>query len=174
MKKLIKQILIEEINNKASEKLLKIRDEIGLINATKAVGGIGNFVKIVYDGNLKKFFEDNKIKPYYTSTSSEPNLYISDLIVQSLDLPNAPFSRGNEKELGKFFWVSGGIRYSFTAYLRRQEYHSGKVEWRVVGQSGDSGFGYSFITQKNTLGKRARMQIFQQIIDKYNLVQYIY
>jgi hypothetical protein len=43
----------------------------------------------------------------------------------------------------------------------------------VVGTSGDSGFGYSFINKRNTLGKRARQQIFKQIIDKYNLQKYI-
>jgi hypothetical protein len=52
------------------------------------------------------------------------------------------------------------------------EYSSGKIMWRVVGTSGDSGFGYGFISTRNTLGKRARMQIFKQIIDKYKLDSY--
>ena len=170
MKELIRHILNEEVNSKAGEKLLQIRDELGLDKAMKAVGGLDNFVRIVYGGDIKNFFEDNDIKPYYIT--AEPNLNIADIIVQSLDLPDAPFSSGREKELGKFSWVSGGMRYSFTAYLRRVNFDSGKIEWRVVGQSGDSGFGYSFISKKNTLGKRARMQIFQQIIDKYNLDSY--
>ena len=167
MKELIRQILIEETVSKAGEKLLQIRDEAGLDKAIKAVGGLDNFVRIVYGGDIKEYLKDNNLEAYYIT--AEPNLYIADIIVQSFDLPDAPFGRGKEKELGKFYWVSGGIKYSFTAYLRLTIFHSGKIEWRVVGQSGDSGFGYAFITQKNTLRKRARMQIFQQIIDKYNL-----
>ena len=170
MKDLIRLILKEEINDTTKKNILSIKNDIGLYNAIKVVGGFNNFIKIVYDGDTKEFFKDNDIEPY--SISSEPNLNISDIIVQLLDLPDAPFSSGREKELGKFSWVSGGIRYSFTAYLRRTIFSSGKIEWRVVGQSGDSGFGYSFITKRNTLGKRARMQIFQQIIDKYNLDSY--
>ena len=170
MKDLIKKILNEEVTDRAKEKLLQISNELGLDKAMKVVGGFKNFIKITYGGDIKKFFEDNDIKPYYIT--AEPNLYIADIIVQSLDLPGAPFGVVKEKELGNFSWVSGGIRYRFTAYLRRTIFHSGKIEWRVVGQSGDSGFGYSFITQKNTLRKRARMQIFQQIIDKYNLDSY--
>lgn len=161
----------EEPTNSGKENLLKLKEKIGFDKALKAVGGLENFIRIVYGGDIKKFFEDNDIKPYYIT--AEPNLYIDDIIVQSLDLPDAAFGGGREKELGKFSWVSGGIRYSFTAYLRRTIFSSGKIEWRVVGQSGDSGFGYSFITQRNTLRKRARMQIFQQIIDKYNLQKYI-
>ena len=161
----------EEPTNSGKENLLKLKEKIGFDKALKAVGGLENFIRIVYGGDIKEFFKDENIEPY--RISSEPNLYISDIIVQSLELKDAPFSSGKEKDLGDFSWVSGGIRYKFNGYLRRVNFTSGKVEWRVVGQSGDSGFGYSFITKKNTLGKRARMQIFQQIIDKYNLQKYI-
>lgn len=170
MKELIRQILKEEVSNRAVEGLLKIRDELGLNMAMKAVGGLGNFVRIVYGTDIKKFFKDNNVEPYHLS--SEPNLYIDDLIVQELDLPNANFTAKNEKRLGDFSWVKGGIRYRFSAVLYPIEYASGKKQWRVIGLSGDSGFGYSFITKRNTLGKKARMQIFQQIIDKYNLDSY--
>jgi len=161
----------EETTNSGKENLLKLKEKIGFDKALKAVGGLENFIRIVYGGDIKKFFKDENIEPY--RISPEPNLYISDIIVQSLELKDAPFSSGKEKDLGDFSWVSGGIRYKFNGYLRRVNFTSGNVEWRVVGQSGDSGFGYSFITKKNTLGKRARMQIFQQIIDKYNLQKYI-
>jgi len=43
----------------------------------------------------------------------------------------------------------------------------------VVGTSGDSGFGYGFINKRNTLGKRYRQQIFKQIIDKFELGDYV-
>ena len=170
MEDLIRNILQEETSDRAKEKLLSLKDKIGLNGAMKAVGGLKNFIKITYSSDIKEFFKNENIEPY--RISSEPNMYFSDIIVQSLDLPDASFSNGLEKDLGKFSWVSGGMRYRFNAYLRRVNFTSGKIEWRVVGQSGDSGFGYAFITKRNTLGKRARMQIFQQIIDKYNLDSY--
>jgi hypothetical protein len=170
MKDLIRNILQEETSDRAKEKLLSLKDKIGLNGAMKAVGGLKNFIKITYSCDIKEFFKNENIEPY--RISSEPNMHFSDIIVQSLDLPDARFSNGLEKDLGKFSWVSGGMRYSFNAYLRRVNFTSGNIEWRVVGQSGDSGFGYAFITKRNTLGKRARMQIFQQIIDKYNLDSY--
>jgi hypothetical protein len=170
MEDLIRNILQEETSDRAKEKLLSLKDKIGLNGAMKAVGGLKNFIKITYSSDIKEFFKNENIEPY--RISSEPNMYFSDIIVQSLDLPDASFSNGLEKDLGKFSWVSGGMRYSFNAYLRRVNFTSGNIEWRVVGQSGDSGFGYAFITKRNTLGKRARMQIFQQIIDKYNLDSY--
>jgi hypothetical protein len=106
--------------------------------------------------------------------SSEPNLYIDDEVVQNLGLPDSNFilSRG-EKNLGNFRWTSSGIPYRFTASLYPITYSDGKKMWRVMGTSGDHGFGYSWITKRNTLGKRARMQIFKQIIDRYNLDRFI-
>jgi len=105
------------------------------------------------------------IEPY--TITSEPNLYIDDSVVQNMDLPTR--SNGKEKELGSFRWTSGGMNYKFNAVLYPITYTSGKKMWRVIGTSGDHGFGYYWITKRNTLGKRARIQIFKQIIDKYKL-----
>jgi hypothetical protein len=46
------------------------------------------------------------------------------------------------------------------------------VYWKVVGTSGSHGFGYAFITKRETLGVRYRQQIFKQILDKYDLKKY--
>ena len=175
MKKLIRHIIKEEtdqVENKklsAKDKLKTIADNFGLDYAAKAVGGIDNYVRIAFDGDLKKFYQESGVEPY--RISSEPNLYIDDLIVKMLDLPDTDYTK-KEKVLGKFSWTSGGIRYQFNARLSLNEYASGKIMWRVVGTSGDSGFGYGFISTRNTLGKRARMQIFKQIIDTYKLDTY--
>ena len=175
MKKLIRHIIKEEtdqVENKklsAKDKLKTIADNFGLDYAAKAVGGIDKYVRIFFDGDLKKFYQESGVEPY--RISSEPNLFIDDLIVQSFYLPDTAYSK-KEKELGKFSWTSGGIRYQFNARLSLNEYASGKKMWRVVGTSGDSGFGYGFISTRNTLGKRARMQIFKQIIDTYKLDTY--
>ena len=113
------------------------------------------------------------IKPYHIS--SEPNLYLNDNVVKMLDLPNETFmfNRG-EKKLGKFSWVKNGVSYSFTASIYPSTYANGETKWRVIGHSGSYGFGYSWITKIHTLGKRARMQIFKQIIDRYNLDNVVY
>jgi hypothetical protein len=175
MKDLIKTIIKEEtdqIEDKKSNlknKLKNIVDEFGIDQAIKIVGGIENYIKIVYDGDLKNFFKESGINPYYMS--SEPNLYLDDMLVQLMELPEKGFSK-KEKSLGDFRWTSNGTNYRFTASLYPITYSDGRKMWRVIGHSGDSGFGYSFITKRNTLGKRARLQIFQQIIDKYDLNKY--
>ena len=175
MKKLIRHIIKEEtdqVENKklsSKDKLKTIADNFGFEYAVRAVGGMDAYVRIFFDGDLKKFYQESGVEPY--RISSEPNLYIDDLIVQSFYLPDTDYTK-KEKVLGKFSWTSGGIRYQFNARLSLNEYASGKKMWRVVGTSGDSGFGYGFISTRNTLGKRARMQIFKQIIDKYKLDSY--
>jgi hypothetical protein len=103
------------------------------------------------------------------------NLYLHAALVNELGLENlnsyANFS--NLKTLGKFRYGSkNDIQYAFTANLERARLHDQQY-YKVVGSSGDSGFGYSYITKRNTLGKRYRQQIFKQIIDKYDLEPYM-
>lgn len=175
MKKLIRHIIKEEtdqVENKklsSKDKLKTILDNFGFEYAARAVGGIDNYVRIAFDGDLKKFYQESGMEPY--TITSQPNLYIDDLIVKMLDLPDTDYTK-KEKVLGKVSWTSGGIRYQFNARLYLNEYDSGKKMWRVVGTSGDYGFGYGYISQKNILGKRAKMQIFKQVIDKYKLDKY--
>ena len=136
------------------------------------VMGIENLIKIVYDGDLIKFREDTTTPIAYFSTDGM-NLYLHEALVNSLGLEDMTWLSRSEKKLGKFVYGSkNGHRYAFTASLtpttlKNQPYY------KVVGTSGDSGFGYGFINQKNVLGKRYRGQIFQQIIDKYNLQEYM-
>jgi hypothetical protein len=103
------------------------------------------------------------------------NLYLHEALVNELGLENlnsfANFS--NPKTLGKFRYGSkNDIQYAFTANLERARLNDQKY-YKVVGSSGDSGFGYNYITKRNTLGKRYRQQIFKQIIDKYDLLKYM-
>lgn len=95
------------------------------------------------------------------------NMYLTPIFVDLLMLDNSNFGG---KKLGKFrFGSKDGLNYSFNAELLPVRSNGEIIRYRVVGTSGDFGFGYSFITKRNTLGKRNRQQIFSQIMDKYGL-----
>jgi hypothetical protein len=136
------------------------------------VMGIENLIKIVYDGDLIKFSEDTTTPIAYFSTDGM-NLYLHEALVNSLGLEDITWLSRSEKKLGKFVYGSkNGHRYAFTASLTPTTLNN-QPYYKVVGTSGDSGFGYGFINQKNVLGKRYRGQIFKQIIDKYGLEPYM-
>lgn len=65
---------------------------------------------------------------------------------------------------------------SFTARVRKVKRINNGVEqilWHAVGVSGSYGIGYSYISKQETMGKKIRLQIFKQIIDRYNLNEYL-
>ena len=103
------------------------------------------------------------------------SLYIDDLIVQMHGFEDRRFSTIREsKKLGDFRYGSKDyLSYRFTAEIYPMKMENGQKMWRVVGTSGDSGFGYGFITKRNTLGIRHRTQIYNQIIDRFNLNDYL-
>ena len=136
------------------------------------VMGIENIIKIAYDGDIIKFSEDTTTPLAYMSLD-RMNLYLHKALVDELGLKDIGWAGRNEKELGKFAYGSkNGLRYAFNATLAPTRVHNQNY-YRVVGTSGDSGFGYSFINKKNILGVRYRQQIFKQIIDKYDLSKYM-
>ena len=170
MKELIRKILKEETSVDQKEIIQDIIDEFGHETAIKYLGGVNNFINIMYDGDLIKFSEDTRTPMAYIS-SIELNLYLHEALVKKLDFEDAVW-RG-EKELGNFtFGSKNDIQYKFRANLLPTRLHN-QTYYKVVGTSGDSGFGYGYITKRNTLGKRYRQQIFKQIIDKYNLEPYM-
>lgn len=175
LKESIRRIIREETDepqiNTVKQSLQKMVDEDGVEEASKYVGGADNLIKVLYDGDIMKYYEETGFRPI--RISQEPNLYIDDLIVQKLNLPQNRFMGKDMKDLGEFSWDSAGGTYKFYANLMPIGLHSGQKVWRVVGQSGDYGFGYSYITKRNTLGKRARTQIYNQIMDKYDLQKYL-
>ena len=168
MRGLIRKILNESI---IKDQVKQLIDDEGLAGAIEYIGGADNLIKILYDGDISQYYEETGFTPI--RISSEPNLYIDDLIVQKLNLPSFRFVREDAKHLGEFSWSTNGHTYKFNAQLYPITYNSGQKIWRVVGIAGDYGFGYSYITKKNTLGKSARTQIFNQIIDKYDLQKYL-
>jgi hypothetical protein len=136
------------------------------------VMGIENIIKIAYDGDIIKFSEDTTTPLAYMSLD-RMNLYLHKALVDELGLKDIKWAGRNEKELGKFgYGPKVGHRYLFTATLYPTTLHNQNY-YKVVGTSGDSGFGYSFINKKNILGVGYRRQIFKQIIDKYDLSKYM-
>lgn len=170
MRDLIKGILREESDSK-KDVIKSLIKTSGIVNTSKMMGCFNNIVNIVYNGDIKKFSEDTTTPLVYTS-QNQMALYLHELIVEKLALENANFSL-SEKTLGKFsFGPKNGMKFPFRANLTPTRLHD-QPYYKVVGTSGDSGFGYAFINERDTLGKRYRQQIFKQIIDKYDLEQYM-
>jgi hypothetical protein len=164
----IRRVLREEVTDR-NEKLKDAFKKLNLDDAIKFAGGIDNYIKILYGGDIKQYFKNEDVEPY-SIRGDVINMYFDNLLVEHLDLKD--FNE-REKELGEFSYGNkNGIKFKFTARLYKYKYANGTIGWKVVGFSGDSGFGYSFINKVNILGNRYRKQIFQQIIDKYNLDSY--
>ena len=171
MTDLIRRILREETNSK-KDAIKSMIKKSGLETAARVMGGVENLIKILYDGDLIKFSEDTTTPLAYMSLD-RMNLYLHKALVDELGIKESKSWHSDEKELGKFIFGSkNGHEFSFNARLRPQRLHD-QIYYKVLGTSGDSGFGYTFLTKKNTLGLRYRQQIFKQIIDKYDLSKYM-
>ena len=165
--------VINEQSESKKDALKSMLKQSGMAVTSKLMGGIDNLIKVLYDGDIMGFSEDTHTPLVYMSTDKMA-LYIHDALVEKLGLNNnsRPLHR-DEKELGDFrFGSKDNMIYKFTARLYPTNLHD-QTYYKVVGLSGDSGFGYGFISKKNILGLRNRQQIFKQIIDKYNLEPYM-
>ena len=172
----IKRILREEVaepkKSSLKDSLQQIIDNDGVLFAAELVGGLNNLIKTVYDGNIKEFSKGTGTKLAWISIDGT-RMFIHEVLIDELGLEDNPWHARPEKELGDFrFGNKNGTQYKFTSRVAPITIN-GQPYYKVVGTSGDSGFGYGFISHKNQLGKRYRGQIFQQIIDKYNLNQYM-
>jgi hypothetical protein len=162
------------------EKLSDIANKYGVKNAIKTVGGVERYIKIMYDGDLKSFYKNSKLLPY-TITNNKMTLYIDDAIVQMHDFENDRFATNDKsKKLGDFrYGTKDHMCYKFEAHIcphflnGNSNFMNGQKMWRVQGTSGDKGFDYWWITKKNTLGVRHRTQIYKQIIERFNLNDYL-
>ena len=176
MKELIRKILKEEIEvpEKVSMKdsIKQMIDDEGVTAATELFGGMGNLIKTVYRGDLKEFSKDTGTKLAWISIDGT-RMFIHEVLVDELGLEDASWLSRTEKKLGDFrFGPKNGTQYKFTSRVVPTTIN-GQPYYKVVGTSGDSGFGYGFISPKNQLGKRYRAQIYNQIIDRFNLQHYM-
>jgi hypothetical protein len=151
------------------EKYRKLIQDHGFEYVSELLGGPKALLRNVFNDDIKKYYEETGLKPYKIS-SDGMIMYIDDFIIQSLGLNVRTFFNNEEVNLGDFRWTSGGMNYKFSAQARASVGQTnGQKLWKVAGNSGDSGFGYAFMSKKNTIGKRGRQQIFKQIIDKFGL-----
>jgi hypothetical protein len=152
----------------------RLVQDIGLTEVAEIMGGIDRVIELGYNGDLIKFSEETTTPIVYLATDGM-NLYLHTALVDQLGLENvnsSPSTFSRPKTLGKFtYGTKNDIPYAFTANL--EPTRRDNIYYKVVGSSGDSGFGYGYITKRNTLGKRYRQQIFKQIIDKYDLSKYM-
>ena len=170
----IKKILKETLTDQDTKQEVKnLVDEFGIDNAIKYVGGIDNFIDVMYDGNIENFANENGIKLVYQSQDGL-GFYLHDLLVKKLNLKDREWiSSTKEKQLGKFrYGTKNDMPFAFNANIVKTKIND-QPYWKVVGTSGDFGFGYFFITKRNTMGKRHRQQIYKQIIEKYDLQKYM-
>lgn len=164
--------VINEQTESKKEALKSMLKQSGIAVTSKLMGGIDNLITVLYDGDIMGFSEDTHTPLVYMSTDKMA-LYIHDALVETFGLENSGNMFRGEKELGNFrFGSKDHMIYKFTARLYPTQLHD-QTYYKVVGMSGDSGFGYGFITKKNILGLRNRQQIFKQIIDKYDLEPYM-
>lgn len=156
----------EPSKGKTVRRLVK---DIGVKEVAEIMGGLQRVIDLGYDGDIKWFardiVSDSKFKLVFI-TPDGMSMYIHKHLADTLPLKEL---FNGDKELGKFRYGSkNDIQYAFTAVLR-PVMKLDEPYYKVIGTSGDSGFGYNSIPKKYTLGKRFRNQIFNQVIDKYNL-----
>ena len=165
--------VINEQSDSKKDALKSMLKQSGIAITSKLMGGINNLINVLYDGDIMKFSEDTHTPLAYMGTD-KMSLYLHDSLVEELGLnENSRWQHRGEKELGDFrFGTKDNMIYKFTARLLPTQLHD-QPYYKVVGLSGDSGFGYGFISKKNILSSRNRQQIFKQIIDKYNLEPYM-
>ena len=163
----------EEITSKFDNKLKDKLWSMGVEKGQKLLGGYKNYIGVMFDGDVEKYFEETGQQKYYIPNNGM-EMYINELFIDVLGLKPIGWKGG--RYLGDFTWTSDGINYRVEVFVTppvktyiAPEVLKDQKMWRVIGRSGDSGWGFPFISNKNTIGKRGRQQIFKQIINKFGL-----
>ena len=164
-----------KITERQREKIIDLLTTKKTGDVIKLLGGVNNLLKI-FNNDLKEFYKSTGFVPYKFDSTGE-NMYIDNLLLESLNLDDVSNQRYDSgKKLGDFRWTSGGMNFKVNTILS-SPFKSiiGQELRRVIGRSGDYGFGdsYAGISKRNTIGIRGRKQIFKQIIEKYNLDSYL-
>ena len=156
MRELIRKILNEEVaepkKSSVKDSLQQMINDDGVMSAAELVGGLNNLIKTVYGGNIKEFSKGTGTKLAWISIDGT-RMFIHEVLIDELGLEDTSWLSRPEKKLGDFrFGPKNGTQYKFTSRVVPITIN-GQPYYKVVGTSGDSGFGYGFISPKNQLGK---------------------
>ena len=165
--------ITENMDDSDKEIIKDLVDNVGMTNAIKYIGGIDKLIEVYggFDEIKQDFFEKYGRYPVYISSDGMA-MYIADFIIPIM---NKERQVSNRIILQDNFRVkSNGMNYALSVILVKvklsgHNWNDGQYFWKVTGTSGSHGFGLSFITKKETFGKRIRKQVFDQVIEKYNL-----
>ena len=165
---------ITESDDEADIQIIKdLVDNVGMTDAIKYVGGIDKLIDVYggFDEIKQDFFEKNGRYPVYISSDGMA-MYIADFIIPIMNKERQVSNQIILKD--KFRIKSSGMNYAFSVILVKvklsgHNWNDGQYFWKVTGTTGSYGFGLSFISKRETFGKRARKQVFDQVIEKYNL-----
>ena len=141
LKESIRKILREQHSKK--EMLRDYAKENGLDFVLNMVGGVENYIRISYDGDIKEYYKNEDVRPYYIKEGDGINMYLDNALVEYLNLEDF---RDGEKKLGEFtFGKKNGTKFRFDARLMKVTRMGKTIGWKVVGMSGSNGLGYSCI-----------------------------
>lgn len=165
-----------KITEKQADKLKNLLLTKNPKEVFKLFGGLDNFLKL-FNNDLNEFYKHTGYIPYTKDEVNGGRMLIDKILIDSLNLGDRRHWSNGEKKLGNFiFGTKNGPKYTFNARAtgRAINNENGQEFMQVAGMCVDLGlgFGYGDLKQKELLGKRARTQIFKQIIDKYNLDSY--
>ena len=166
-----------KITEKQRERILKLLTNRNPQEVFKLLGGVDNFLKLV-NNDFKEFYEITGYVPYTIDNLNGGRMLIDEILIDSLNLEDRLHWSNGEKQLGFFiFGTKNGPKYVFSARVTGKAINNrnGQEFMSVAGMCVDLGlgFGYGDLKQKEMLGKRAKSQIFKQIIEKYNLESFL-
>jgi len=168
------KIIITESKLKGT--IIDMIKNLGLQTAIDLVGDFDSLVKVGFDGKLKEFYKFMNWVPYEISSDGD-NMVIDKKIADSLNLPiRTDHWSGKERILGDFKYTNRKGEFTFNARLDGPIFDPRtKQHYMFVLGLGDEGkgFGYTSLYNKEKLPNKSRIQIFKQIIDKYNLDNYL-
>jgi hypothetical protein len=151
----------------------------------------------MWDGDINKYYQETQLSPYKLSDDGM-TLYIDDLIVQIIGFKDVTFRAfKGAKSIGGFrYGNKDSLKKACLIKIYPIQMDNGQQMWRVAGircslcqQSNGlvlyidddecvpidcrtefiQGFGYEGIKKRNELCLKHRTQIYNQIIERFNL-----
>ena len=172
--RIVKRIIKEEKLSK-QDLLKKYLLKYGWKDITERVGGFDNLIKLAFNGEIGEFYKFMNWVPY--EFTNDGRMLIDEVLIDLLNLPiRKDHWSGTERILGEFKYTT--IKGEFTFKDRVDgPLHMSDSDQRFMYVKGMSderkGFGYTDLYKKEILTDKIKNQIYQQIIDKYHLDNYL-